>query len=452
MSRNLSHCTELCNANHSHPHCHRSCTFFTRQRRATHVCRRLTLTGKLPAMVTVLGVLLAGLGPATMAPAGDESLSITKRFNGEYSDYDYKLDANPYESAFYKYNPAEKNKSGRQDAILEYFPVRPQVLDEDELLVNRLNMVAGAVGNTLSQILFGTNELRSEVTFWCANRDHAHYMQVTVNDPEVHYKVDVSKPLMMLAHGWTDNVNRSWVKDTVADYIGNIGGNVCAVDWSRLALVEYNLAAKSTPKVGRYLAKFVKFLLKQGLTMDQVTLVGHSMGAHIVGIAGQSLDGTVPMIIGLDPAGPAFTKPYLVSENKRLDKSDGMFVQAIHTDKDIIGTTMNVGHQDFFTNSGASPQPGCEFPLVNNDITKSYLQFICSHFKAVEYFRASLHKGNIFEGTNCNTYNNYKRGECTNNARADFGLFNNKLTLGPLYITIDKTVYPYAKSIARGNR
>ncbi|KXJ70725.1 hypothetical protein RP20_CCG022310 [Aedes albopictus] len=329
---------------------------------------------------------------------------------------------------------------------------RPQVLDEDELLVNRLGMVAGAVGNTLSQIFFGTNELRSEVTFWCANRDHGDYMQVTINDPDVHYKLDVSKPLMMLTHGWTDNTNRTWMKETIADYIENVGGNACAVDWSRLALVEYNLAAKNTPKVGRYLAKFVKFLLKQGLTMDQVTLVGHSMGAHISGIAGHALDGTVPMIIGLDPAGPAFTKPFLLPESKRLDKSDAVFVQAIHTDKDIIGTSLNVGHQDFYTNNGASPQPGCEFPLVNNDTTKSYLQFICSHFKAVEYFRASLNRGNIFEGTNCNSYNNYKRGECTKNSRSDFGLFNNKLALGPLYISIDKTVYPYAKSIARRNR
>lgn len=200
-------------------------------------------------------------------------------------------------------------------------------------------------------------------------------MQVVINDPNVHYKLDVSKPIMFLTHGWTDNVNKTWVKETVGDYIEHIGGNVCAVDWSRLALVEYNLAAKSTPKVGKYLAKFIKFLLKQGLTMDQVTLVGHSMGAHISGIAGHALDGTVPMIVGLDPAGPAFTKPYLLSEKKRLDKSDAMFVQAIHTDKNIIGSSTNLGHQDFYTNNGASPQPGCEFPLVNNDTTKSYRKY-----------------------------------------------------------------------------
>ncbi|XP_065091318.1 phospholipase A1-like [Ochlerotatus camptorhynchus] len=449
MTRNLP-CSGPCLENLPLHRQRRSCTFFIRSR-ITHVCRRLTLTTAL-TVATVLGVLLAGLGPVTTAPtSGKWNLSITfsKHVNGDRVSYKGKFDAQPSEGTTARIMQASKRKTGRQEALLEYFPAAPQVLDEDELLVNRLGTVVGAVGNTLSQIFFGTNNLRSEVTFWCANRDHGELMQVVVNDPDVHYKLDVSKPIMFLTHGWTDNVNKTWVKDTVGDYIEHIGGNVCAVDWSRLALVEYNLAAKNTPKVGKYLAKFVKFLLKQGLTMDQVTLVGHSMGAHISGIAGYSLDGTVPMILGLDPAGPAFTKPFLVSANKRLDKSDAMFVQAIHTDKNIIGSSTNLGHQDFYTNNGASPQPGCEFPLVNNDTTKSYLQFICSHFKAVEYFRASLNRVNIFEGTNCNSYQNYRRGECTNNTRSDFGLFNNKRALGPLYISIDKTVYPYAKSIAR---
>ncbi|XP_055587451.1 phospholipase A1 3-like [Uranotaenia lowii] len=339
--------------------------------------------------------------------------------------------------------------TGRQDGILDYFPVASQALDQDELLANRLGMVVGAFSNTLSQLFFGINEVRSEVTFWCSNADHADYMQVFVNDPNLHRKLDVTKPIMMVTHGWTDNVNRTWVKEIVGDYIQHIGGNICSVDWSRLALVEYNLAARNTPKVGRYLAKFVKFLLKQGFSMDQVTLVGHSMGAHISGIAGAALDGVVPMIVGLDPAGPSFTKPFMVSTEKRLDKSDALFVQAIHTDKNIIGTSTNVGHQDFYTNNGASPQPGCEFPLVNNDTTKAYLQFICSHFKAVEYFRASLNRENIFEGTYCNSYYYYRRGECANNTRSDFGMYNNKQALGALFIAIDKTVYPYAKSISR---
>lgn len=35
--------------------------------------------------------------------------------------------------------------------------------------------------------------------------------------------------------------------------------------------------------------------------MDDITLIGHSMGAHISGFAGAYLNGKVQMIIGLDP-------------------------------------------------------------------------------------------------------------------------------------------------------
>ncbi|XP_058813963.1 phospholipase A1 VesT1.02-like [Topomyia yanbarensis] len=422
---------------------HRSRIFFIASI-ITHVPRQAVAAVLL---ASVLGMLLAGTGDAYALSGYDTSsrkVSLVKAIKGDTINFKLKYDAKPHKVKSHK---PDGYKKYRQEGLLEYFP--SGALDQDELLANRLGIVVGAFGNTLSQIFFGTDEVRSEVTFWCSNPDHLGYMQVFVEDPNVHQKVDITKPILFLTHGWTDNVNRTWVKEIVGEYIHNFGGNICAVDWSQLALVEYNLAAKNTGKVGRYLAKFVKFLLAEGLTIEQVTLVGHSMGAHISGIAGAALDGKIPMIVGLDPAGPSFTKPFLVRAQKRLDKSDALFVQAIHTDKNIIGTSTNVGHQDFYTNNGASPQPGCEFPLVNNDTTKAYLQFICSHFKAVEYFRASLNRQNIFQGTNCTSYYFYRRGECANNTRAEFGLYNSKGALGPLFISIDKTVYPYAKSIAR---
>ncbi|XP_055617798.1 phospholipase A1 3-like [Toxorhynchites rutilus septentrionalis] len=430
---------------------HRNCTFFICAR-ITHVSRRPTLsTVAMALLVWAMALLMSEAGNANATPAdgGLTRVSIAKYIDGDKIHLEFKHAKTTGQRDRNRLEKHIPTKVLRQDGFYEYFPSASQALEQDELLANRVGIVVGALGNTFTQLFFGTNDLRSEVTFWCANPYHTEYQKVVLNDADVHQKLEVSKPIMFLTHGWTDGVNRTWVKDIVGDYVKYIGGNICAVDWSRLALVEYNLAARNTPKVGRYLAKFVKFLLRQGFTIDQVTLVGHSMGAHISGIAGAALNGTVPMIVGLDPAGPSFTKPFLVAAEKRLDKGDAMFVQAIHTDKNIIGTSTNVGHQDFYTNTGGSPQPGCEFPLVNNDTTKSYLQFICSHFKAVEYFRASLNPQNIFEGTNCGSYYYYRRGECSNNTRSDFGLYNTKTALGALFVSIDKTVYPYAKSISR---
>lgn len=128
-------------------------------------------------------------------------------------------------------------------------------------------------------------------------------------------------------------------------------GNICAVDWSRLALQQYNFAADNTRNVGQYLGKFVEYLAANGFALDKVTLIGHSMGAHISGFAGASLRaGRVGMIVGLDPAGPGFTKINVQPERDRLDPSDAQFVQVLHTDKNFIGSQIPLGHQDWYPN------------------------------------------------------------------------------------------------------
>ena len=60
---------------------------------------------------------------------------------------------------------------------------------------------------------------------------------------------------------------------------------------------------------------------------------------------------------GLDPAGLYFIT---VSTSFRLDESDAQYVDVIHTDAGVFGTTLASGHTDFWPNGGSS-QPGCFF-------------------------------------------------------------------------------------------
>ena len=65
---------------------------------------------------------------------------------------------------------------------------------------------------------------------------------------------------------------------------------------------------------------------------DNIHLVGHSLGAHVVGFCAKKLQelgvGKIKKITGLDPAFPFFE---LAGVSGRLDKSDAEFVQIIHT-------------------------------------------------------------------------------------------------------------------------
>jgi len=226
--------------------------------------------------------------------------------------------------------------------------------------------------------------------------------------------------------------------------------NICVVDWNRLALQSYAISAKNTKKVGVQLGRFLKALENRGMSMNRVVLVGHSFGSHICGYAGASMGGRVNTIYGLDPAGPRFTKKKLNPPNERLDPTDAQFVQCIHTDKSYIGSDFDLCHQDFYPNDGASPQPGCVFPAHQTGIHPS--QFLCSHFKACEYFRASLNPENRFIGHQCDAeFDMYELGYCDGNVAEKIGIYAKRYPRGRFYLTTSDE-FPFATGPVRKRR
>ena len=118
---------------------------------------------------------------------------------------------------------------------------------------------------------------------------------------------------------------------------------------------------------------------------NNVTIAGYSLGAHAAGYAGAVLNGEIEQIIGLDPAGPLFTIPSVVSTNYRLDQSDAMFVQILHTSAYTLGSGVKSGHADFYPNGGKAPQPNCRMFTSLQDFQSTseledYLLFTCFYY------------------------------------------------------------------------
>lgn len=64
--------------------------------------------------------------------------------------------------------------------------------------------------------------------------------------------------------------------------------NVILVDWSPLcALPWYAHAVINTQPVGVYLSKFLKFIVKHGVQIKSIHLIGFSLGAEIAGFTGK---------------------------------------------------------------------------------------------------------------------------------------------------------------------
>jgi len=96
-----------------------------------------------------------------------------------------------------------------------------------------------------------------------------------------------------------------------------------------------------------------------GARVDDFHIIGHSLGAHIAGYAGEKLialnRGKLGRISALDPAQPLFQDmPMFV----RLDPGDAEFVDVIHTDAKSILMGGKPAAHNLILLTHASSSPG----------------------------------------------------------------------------------------------
>lgn len=238
--------------------------------------------------------------------------------------------------------------------------------------------------------------------------------------------------LKLVTHGFMSNGKSvSGIKKAWLD--GRKGANtrVIILDWAKLANPlkdpatwfddpPYTKAAKNALDVGAALGKCLAELVRKGLDQNKIHLVGHSLGAHLVGKAGREFTNQrrrqkVGRVTGLDPAGPRWVGDYEGKElaREKLSKDSAEFVDVIHTNGDTSGRVIRnlgthfgalqpLGHIDFYPDGGR-----------NQQICKSRFrqkQAACSHSQAVEWFHQSIKDTRDFKGEKCEKYENCIRG------------------------------------------
>ncbi|XP_052271535.1 pancreatic triacylglycerol lipase-like, partial [Dreissena polymorpha] len=230
--------------------------------------------------------------------------------------------------------------------------------------------------------------------------------------------------------------------------------NVVVVDWSAGAReFNYLQSVANTRVVGSHVAQLL-IVLKRLLDIDlhTVHIIGHSLGAHAAGYAGEHVDG-IGRITGLDPAGPAFEG---TDQAVRLDPDDAIFVDVIHTDAEHIlsggfGIKQPVGAVDFYPNGGKD-QPGCpttyfaqikwlfsgNFQLINN--------FICSHMRVLEFFTESINSACQFKASLCphiDATSWMQCQDCQNGACAKMGFHVDPTSKPGSYFLLTNPSSPY---------
>ncbi|XP_016910010.1 pancreatic triacylglycerol lipase-like isoform X2 [Apis cerana] len=214
-----------------------------------------------------------------------------------------------------------------------------------------------------------------------------------------------TKSLKVIIHGYKGSGSDVGAILLVQAFLDIEDTNVLVLDWTRGAGTTYSVAVANTELVGRQLGLILLDIINLGTLVEDVHIIGFSLGAHVAGCASEILKKKnllLGRITGLDPASPFFRNHLLREKSRKLDATDAQLVDVIHTDgsedfADGFGLLKPIGHIDFFPNGGRE-QPGCND--VKNSVVVSHLrdmltkEIACSHLRAWTYFLESVRTTN----------------------------------------------------------
>ncbi|XP_046903682.1 phospholipase A1 member A isoform X1 [Hypomesus transpacificus] len=218
-------------------------------------------------------------------------------------------------------------------------------------------------------------------------------------------------PTKVIVHGYRAlGTKPSWVSVLARALLGVQDVNVVVVDWVYGASFAYNLVVENYKEVAVRISVLINQLQNHGCKLESLHFIGVSLGAHVAGFVGTLFEGKLGRITGLDPAGPMFKG---ADTFDRLDPSDALFVDAIHTDSDYFGISIPVGHIDFFLNGGMD-QAGCARSRFASILVyfPVYGYVICDHMRALHVYISALNGSCPLIGIPCSSYEDFLKGQC----------------------------------------
>ncbi|XP_031327798.1 phospholipase A1-like [Photinus pyralis] len=211
-------------------------------------------------------------------------------------------------------------------------------------------------------------------------------------------ELDPTKPIIVIIHGWAQSPTAYGMQDMKKAYLYRYDSNVIMVNWQDLAWDYYPTAVCKVPKLAKMIADFLCTLSEiYDIDLETVHFVGHSLGAHMSGVAGYHTQNMcrqkIGRITGLDPAGPLFVD---TERPNRLDSSDASFVDVIHTNGGFLGYLGNCGHADFYINCG-SIQVGCTMPdySLNSFMNLPMSIGMCHHMRSIDIWTEAVQTDNF---------------------------------------------------------
>ncbi|XP_069468004.1 pancreatic triacylglycerol lipase-like [Ambystoma mexicanum] len=278
---------------------------------------------------------------------------------------------------------------------------------------------AGTVERPIGQLPWSPEKINTRFLLYTQQNQNS-FQEITAKNAATISSSNfrTSRKTRFITHGFIDKGEESWLSDMCKRMFQVEDVNCICVDWLGGSRTLYSQAANNIRVVGAEIAYFTNILLNNfGYSASNVHIIGHSLGAHAAGEAGERQPG-VGRITGLDPAEPYFqgTPPEV-----RLDPSDAVLVDVIHTDSGPmipnlgLGTSQLVGHLDFFPNGGVH-MPGCNKNIIStiidiDGIWQGTRDFVaCNHLRSYKYYSDSIVSKDGFLGFPSTSYDAFQSG------------------------------------------
>ncbi|CAH0581124.1 unnamed protein product [Chrysodeixis includens] len=232
----------------------------------------------------------------------------------------------------------------------------------------------------------------------CYNGSLDSYLATPLEKPlDLSPCLNTGVPTVVYTFGYRGKSSGPATTAVLKAYITKRKRNVILLDWeneaeSGLLGIPLGYALYAVPnakKIGRKLGEALMALTKAGVSMDDIHLVGHSLGAQIMAYAGKRTRENgqiIARITGLDPARALFEGTLAIQSG--LDRTCARFVDILHTDPGGYGTSAATGTVDIWPNySGNSgSQPGCP----PGDFNMFSPEDLCSHDRSWRYYVEAL--------------------------------------------------------------
>lgn len=241
--------------------------------------------------------------------------------------------------------------------------------------------------------------------------------------------ISPQNPIKIVIHGWHGYEKCTFFQEILKAYFDNGDYNIITLDWSALGSrnLFYPHARNQVPFVASKVAIFLNSLKAElGIQLEDLHIIGHSLGAHIAGVAAyQIYSGKLGRITGLDPAGPMFS---LEDYKGRLSTDSALFVDVIHSSYNFIGMGATIGHADFIPNGPHKLQRGCGIDIFGR----------CSHRRSFYWYVESIVRPQAFMAVPCLNWQYFKRNECEMDKVVPMGESTPKTTRGVFYLSTNK--------------